>query len=125
MVSVDRSEKVMFKYYIFNHVYACFLYLNLKIVTLPAKKRPFLHCTKLYLRRFRRCTKTSSIQFLRCTKSSLFSFKYEDVLCTLSIVSGDDLGAAQSVFDTIFVLHKIVSHQWPVLRRLFIVSPLI
>ena len=23
-----------------------------------------------------------------------FSFKYEDVLCTLSIVSGDDLGAA-------------------------------
>ena len=53
-----------------------------------------MRCTKLYLRLFRRCTKTSSRRFRRCKKLYLILFKYEDVVCTLSIVSRDDLGAA-------------------------------
>ena len=39
LVSLERSEKVMHEYVIFIHVYACFLCLNLKLVTLPEEKR--------------------------------------------------------------------------------------
>ena len=48
MVSVDRSEKVTFKYGIFNHVYACFLCLNIKRLTLPAEKGHKMCLSKLY-----------------------------------------------------------------------------
>ena len=37
LISVDRSEKVTFKYHIYNHVYACFICLIVKNTTLPEK----------------------------------------------------------------------------------------
>jgi len=48
MVSLERSEKVMHEYVIFIYVYACFLCLNLKLVTLPEKQDTIWALIKLY-----------------------------------------------------------------------------
>ena len=92
MVPLARSEKVKFKYYIFNHVYACFLCLNLKIMTLPAEKETIFALHTIVFETF----------------YALFSFKYENVLCTLSIVSDTIWALHQNVFNTIYALHIIV-----------------
>ena len=91
---IRRSEKVKFKCHVLIHVYRCFLCLNLKIVTLPAEKETIFMLQQNVFDRIFAMHQNVYDTILRCKKLYLISFKYEDVLCTLSIVCGDDLGAA-------------------------------
>ena len=52
MVSLERSEKVTFKYYVFTHVYNCSLVLLVKNVTLPAEKETIFALHKIVVETF-------------------------------------------------------------------------